>query len=284
MKNQYFDNIAFNKAVANMVSYPEAAKEMFEEYIKLYPKDYAVYSYYATTLYNLRLYNEAQEAINRGEQLVLSDTVYEPRRRERFEKKMTFPRVALLIRNGEFEKAIDIIERQNDDTFNDEYGYRGAYFYCKKMLGMLKCDEGNLTYLFSQIKDYSDDKFLEHTKKHISGNIIDDAINPSVFYESFPFMKIFYKIKEMIPNDKATNHGFFEDIYIFKYDNCGRCDNKIVDYFCVITFMNTNNFITMYPTVKYHNLPYVDLNYLNDDKPKIKRLSQIDKFNLKYKK
>ena len=41
----------------------------------------------------------------------------------------------------------------------------------------------------------------------------------------------------------------------------------------------------MYPADDCENLPYTDLNYLNEEitNPKVKRLSQIDKFNQRYK-
>ena len=73
-------------------------------------------------------------------------------------------------------------------------------------------------------------------------------------------------------------------MYVFKYDNCGKHDNKIANYFKIICFHNTQDYITMFPCSNCENLPYVDLNYLvnSNDIPKVKTLSQIEKFNKRY--
>ena len=78
--------------------------------------------------------------------------------------------------------------------------------------------------------------------------------------------------------------GFFTSVYVFKYDNCGYDTEQAVNYFKVVCFNNSKNFITMCPSADCENLPYTDLNYLKDKKINIKRLSQVDKFNQKYKK
>ena len=59
----------------------------------------------------------------------------------------------------------------------------------------------------------------------------------------------------------------------------------MVDYFKVFCFNdNNNNIISMCPSNHCECLPYVDLNYLKEnDKPKVKTISQIEKFNRRYK-
>ena len=48
---------------------------------------------------------------------------------------------------------------------------------------------------------------------------------------------------------------------------------------------NTNKYISMYPCNSSSNFNYVDLNYLKiPSTSNVKRLSQIDKFNMRYKK
>ena len=74
-------------------------------------------------------------------------------------------------------------------------------------------------------------------------------------------------------------------MYIFKYDKCGVTNGRVSDYFLVITFHNTNKYISMYPCNSSSNFNYVDLNYLKiPSTSNVKRLSQIDKFNMRYKK
>ncbi len=79
--------------------------------------------------------------------------------------------------------------------------------------------------------------------------------------------------------------GYFDDVYYFKYDNCGRIKNHMTNYFTVVCYHNTTNFITMCPNVNCQKLPHVDLNYLKDNENEIKdtRPSKIDKFNRRFK-
>ena len=77
----------------------------------------------------------------------------------------------------------------------------------------------------------------------------------------------------------------FDDKYIFKFDNCGRADYKITDYFEVVTLLDSCDFITMYPANISNTMPYIDLNYLKENKKvNEKRISQIDKFYKRYQK
>ena len=87
-----------------------------------------------------------------------------------------------------------------------------------------------------------------------------------------------------MPSDKRLFAGTYDDTYIFKYDNCGRDNNKSVDFFRVVCFHDTNEIITLCPASECECLPYVDLNYLIRDNeiPKVKRLSQTEKFKQRY--
>lgn len=142
----------------------------------------------------------------------------------------------------------------------------------------------NASYRLEQLFNYSDEEFLSHISKHMYSRVEDyDVI--STFNEDFPFDKVFYEVKKKILFSKAYYFGTYEDVYIFKYDKCGVTSGKVSDYFLVITFHNTNKYISMYPCNSSSNFNYVDLNYLKiPSTSNVKRLSQIDKFNMKYKK
>ena len=87
----------------------------------------------------------------------------------------------------------------------------------------------------------------------------------------------------MIPNENKLSWGFIEDTYIFKYDGCGRDNDRLVDYFKVVTFKNSKDIITMCPSCDCEEFSHVDLNYLNDkEEQKVKKISQIDKFYKRY--
>ena len=97
-------------------------------------------------------------------------------------------------------------------------------------------------------------------------------------------MLVLKEIKRNINLDNKYFYGFFEDKYFFRYDGCGEAFHKNADYFEVITIHNTNNILTIYPSLdgKFHN--NIDLNYILLEDVPTRKLSQIDKFNQRYKK
>lgn len=164
----------------------------------------------------------------------------------------------------------------------------GVLFFCDKQNGKLDLGRRDQqSYLFKQILDYRETDFFDHIKKHLADyNQNDEEINDNVFVPDFPINQVIEEIKAKIPSKEGMHNGFFEDSYIFKYDECGRDNNKLVDFFKVVCFYDTKEFITMCPVVGYENAPYIDLNYVKkakDEFVKVKRKSQIDKFNNRYK-
>ena len=85
--------------------------------------------------------------------------------------------------------------------------------------------------------------------------------------------------------DNKLCSGFYDDTYIFKYNKCGRVDNRLVDYINVVCFHNTHDIITILPVNCGEHMPHVNLNYMIEDKPQkeIKRISAVEKFNKRFK-
>ena len=111
--------------------------------------------------------------------------------------------------------------------------------------------------------------------------IIKDYIAPGKKRTS---EKVLKEIKRNINLDNKYFYGFFIDKYFFRYDGCGEAFHKNADYFEVITIHNTHNILTIYPSLdgKFHN--NIDLNYILLEDVPTRKLSQIDKFNQRYKK
>ena len=79
--------------------------------------------------------------------------------------------------------------------------------------------------------------------------------------------------------------GPFKNIYVFKYDHNGIYNGKSLDYFEIITLQDSNDIITMYPFDNKNGFPYIDITpkiEVEDDYRKVKRMSQIEKFNQRY--
>ena len=93
--------------------------------------------------------------------------------------------------------------------------------------------------------------------------------------------EIYYKLRQMLPNDKCIYHSIFDSMHVIKYDNNGHVNSKLVDYFAVITVIGTNDIITMYPFDNKSRSYALDLTPTTDVS-KVKKISQIDKFNQRY--
>ena len=192
---------------------------------------------------------------------------------------------------GYFEKYDELYKLYLDNKAyidNSKLNLQYINFYCRKKMGLSNNGRKNMVsgYMYGQMEEYSEGKFLEHIKKHMADyNMGLDKPNDNIFAPDFPIEKIVSEAKKYIPSDKGLFPGFLEDDYVFKYDSCGRDRNRVVDYFKVICFHNTSDFITMCPVYGYERYPYIDLNYIKkDDDIKIKRRSQLDKFNSRYNK
>lgn len=283
MNLKYHNKKLFLNAQASLKTNPWDAKTKLEEYLELYPKDYLVYSYYASVLIMLGLLKEAEEILKYGEMLIEKENAINlNNEKSGLEHGIFITKLKLYSYQGRYDELYELLAK-NKEYISDR-NLNAITFYSKNKNGLIKKDKSNIrTYLFRQIIDYNEDEFLEHIKKHR----IDSNGSPSTFNESFPLEQALEEIKKYLLTDKRLYIDFFLDLYVFKYDSCGKKDGVTTNYFKVYCLHDTKDIITMYPALDCQNLPYnIDLNYLllKDCKTKVKRKSQIDKFNQRYKK
>lgn len=286
MGNKYFDSWELQQILDITKTNPLEAKAKYEEYLEKYPTDYISYRYYIEILIILNDLDQAEKVLNYIQNKANNDKTFSNlEKKEMFNDHLSFVRLKLLTYQEKYEELYhSCLEFPN----RIETNLNSITFYCKKKLGMLDPSiRDKNAYLFRQIIQYEESDFLRHIKKHQADSNKDlDKPNKNIFTPDFPFDEVINEIKKYIPSDKKLCTGFYENVYTFKYNNCGRVDNKMVNYFKVICFNNTQEFITMIPTTEGKYLPYTDLNYLITDTPtqssKVKRVRQIDKFNQKY--
>ena len=287
MLNKYFDKWDFQKSLDYAETNPLEAKARFEEYIQKYPYDYSAYTYYIYVLIILGKFNEAEKLLDSIEDNVNKDAYFtkEHERVKLFKQNAFFSRLKILTYQERFKELEKFYLLHLKKA--EHYNLASVIFYCRKKLNKLDPNRRDInSYLFRQIVEYKQSDFLEHIQRHLADyNVELENKNKNIFVPSFPINKIIEEITKYIPSDNSLHPGFFEDVYVFKYNSCGRENNKMVDYFKVVCFHNTKNFITMFPSDRCQNLPYVDLNYLIKDEENIKtkKLSQIEKFNRKYR-
>lgn len=282
----YYNKLLYEKACALIKSDPIGAKESFEEYFEQYPNDYNAYSKY---IYVLIILNEAESA---EKVLKYIDLVSGSN-----DKFLNCERKVRRLRNDNILNKIRLLGLQEKyqelyDYIQDNYNYLDIenldkiIIFCQKKLNILPKKRNGNSYSVRQIIDYQEKDFINHIKKHqVEFNDSEKEPNKSIFCASFPILKVVEEVKKYIPSDKKLCKNPISDTYIFRYDDCGRDNNKIVNFFKVICFHNTLDLITMCPSCDCENLPYVDLNYLNleENKSKVKVLTQIEKFNRRFR-
>lgn len=267
---------------------PYRCLELYENYFNSYPDDFRLYAYYISTLISVSQLDKAEEHLNKLEHIYNTHSFYErePEKRRYLTTHLCLDRIKLYMYQNRIEELLDfyynnyqVVKFLSDDV----------KLYFDKLRGKdIPKRKSDSPYCIRQVTEYQESDFLDHIKKHLADyNMNTKEISKAFFAPDFPIEKVITEIKKYIPSDKKVLFGYIENTYVFKYDGCGRDDDKLVDYFKVITFHNTANCITMYPSKNCSNLPCVDLNYLHEkneeeENAKVKKLSQIDKFNRKY--
>jgi len=287
MKEQHFDCWEFRQIFSLVETNPYEAKRQMEEYLNNYPSDHSAYTYYAYILIFLGYFEEAEGILNYVEDAYISDVNFmkDKKKVSLIRENLIFNKVKLLAYQKRYEELSAFCDENK--AIIDKLRLHSVDFYCKTKLG-IPCHSKleRFTYLFKQISNYSEDRFLKHIQKHMA-NFNQNQENPNefIFVPDFPIDKVLAEVKRHIGSEKKLYSGFYEDLYVFKYNECGRVKNKLVNYFRIIALNGTDNFITMFPTDDCETLPHIDLNYLvQEESPKIKRLSQIDKFRQRYNK
>lgn len=286
MKNtDYYNTWEFDRINELCKVDPIRAKQDFENYFKEYPKDYSARSYYIYCLIILNMLDKAQEELNKVYYEFNHDTNY-----AKYGKKQEILRYGLLINNMRLQslkgnyKLVCELAKRNKHALKDFY-VRDILKYCKLQLGEETIDPNEKdVYLHNQIANYSEKDFLDHIKKHLADYNKDlDNPNKNIFAPDFPIHDVIKEVKKYIPGNTKMSPGYWENVYCFKYEACGRDNNKVVNHFKVICFNNTANIITMLPVADAENFPQIDLSYMTQKDDKIKKTSALERFNRRYK-
>ena len=108
----------------------------------------------------------------------------------------------------------------------------------------------------------------------------------NIFAADFPLQRVVDEIDKYIPSEEHSFcPGVIADCYYFRYDSCGKENNKTTNYIKVACFHDTGDIITVCPVLEGEFLNYRDLNYLKEQSTeKPKQMSRIEKFYQRYNK
>ena len=273
MQNKYYDTWKFQQIVELSKKNPKLSDSKFREYLGEYPKDYCAYVYFVGNLITLGEFDEASKVLDKLEIEYKTDKGFFKfdSKVEILAREIIHNRLRLFSYMERYEEFYKYYLKNEKEI--DTEDYKGALAFCLSKMGKLEYSEEdeNHPYVYTQIVDYKESNFFNHIKRHLADyNSSKDERNSSIFSCDFPLKKIVDEVKKYIPSDTRLYPGFYENIYVFKYDGCGRDTNRLVDYFKVICFHNTENIITICPSLECENFAYIDLNYMRkkDDQNK----------------
>ncbi len=279
----YYDGQAFTEAISLIQTDPYKALDKLKKYFDKYPLDYSSYPYYISTLMLVGEFDIAEEKLNYIQNKYDSGIFKNDERKDAILRySIIYARFKLLCYQGKYEEAYNYYY----DNINSikKFDVDKILFYCRMKMGLVEDniikERDVLPYFYRQTIDYKESDFIHHAKKHCADNPHKNEDEETEFVSGFPFEEVLSEIKKYIPSEKKLYPGFIDNMYVFRYDECGTSKKGPVDYIKVFTFNDTNDFITMYPCKDVERLPYVDLNYMRKvNNTKVKRRSQIDKFN-----
>lgn len=274
-KKKYFHDTYFKKIIKlSKENRLEEAICEFQNYIKLYPNDLGGYIYYADACLKLGNFEEAET--------LLTKAVIKTETSQASKDEFLMIKIKLLCCQEKYQECLYLLKKNIDIFREHDWSFFGTLLFLKKKLGILDQNDYKKSeekYLWTQITSYDEEKAISHIEKHMS---YDGNINPAQFVEDFPLQDIYFKLREMLPLENKIYSDIINNLYIFKYDSNGHVDSKLVDYFAVVASKDSNDIITMYPYENRERRECVDLTPKNLDTPKVKRISQIDKFNQRY--
>lgn len=274
-KKKYFHDTYFDKIMILLEEnrFEEAIYE-FQKYIEIYPNDLCGYIYYAAAWIKLGNFQEADRLLKAA--IITKETP------QASKEQYIRIKVNLLCGQNKYQECLELLS-QNIDVFQKRnWLYYSTLLLLKKKLGILSLKDyqnAEGKYLYSQIVSYDEEKSISHIEKHIS---YDGNNNPCQFASDLPIRDIFKKLRESLPLENKIYYSDIANLYIFKHDACGHVNSKLVDFFGVIALKDSNDIITMYPYENRERRECIDLTPKIEDNPKVKRMSQIDKFNQRY--
>ncbi len=272
---KYYNKTEF-RHILSLISdfkYQQAIEEGYH-YVEKYPYDVQAFTGLCSLLIRLGNIKEAEELLNH--------VTFNKKTNDISVNQYIYNKLKLLACQGKWDECY-LFAKENISRLKEfRIDFYFIILYLEKKLNVsFDIPIPGYTYTMEQILHYDEQKALDHISKHV------DKTESCVFCDHFPVEECYFHFRNILPLDNYPRlySGIFHNQYVFKYDKCGTNNGKSVDYIRVITLQDSNDIITMYPNNNKANFPYIDITpkeEMNLEKVKVKRLSQIEKFNQRY--
>ena len=184
------------------------------------------------------------------------------------------------LRLKKYDETLEILKKLEENI--DKYEIRQMSYEIKRIELYVKVQKGEEkdelidTYSKRQIVYYNKKDAINHVLDHHYYNVKTSKFNNSDIVE-----ELFDNIDNLIDEKKAIYENLL-DKYIIKYPNVGiNMNGDTINQLTILTLPNTKNVVTMYPCDGTESI--FTLEELEEmPKPKVKRLTQSEKFYKKY--
>lgn len=246
------------------------ALKLLIPYCQKYPKDNCARTLCIHTLLNLGLISDAR--------IMLEETTVDETFTEDTKNSLYYANIKLLILEGKYQKCLDYMLEHDNKFYKEEEIYYARAF-CKKRLGLPTFSADFNSYVYKQIINYSKARFYNNVRKyHMSDNE-----SRRTFNSDFPLKKAINITSNLLDKSEKVYRNLYFYETTFKYNNCGIVGYQQANYIKVKTLNDSKDIMFFYPSLNEEKAPYIDIsNSFHIEKPKVKRLSQIEKFNKKY--
>ena len=286
MTQPYYDAKRLKRIAMLYKTDPWLGQQLMSSYVSEYPYDFLARSMYVRMSIIILDLEEAKASMKENLEVFQSyrkshlpqDTI------DIFKREMLYHLIRITILEKDYATA-QVLVMNNKNLFATE-NYEVILTNLEKELGFISDDRSNqMRYLKRQILEYNYDDFRKHILKHLQDSC--KIKNNAVFRNSFPLDKVLEELPNLLQNQNRYTTNLLTDTYQFQYDGCGYIGRKNADAFLAVMLHDTNQIITMYPTLNYSKEHAVDMNALNGSQnPELvlKRKTQIAKFYERYPK
>lgn len=275
---QEFKNILRLKESGNI---PLLLEEC-QKYFKKYPYDPSFITTYASILISNQELDKAEEVLSC---FTNTKTIIEENYAYYYDNL-----IKLFGNRKNYDACYSILIKQEKllKKYIRDYYFRQVYL--QKMLGLpieTDLDKNKYSYLMNQAISYDPLMAIKHVSE--SHNAFSTS---SVFKDGFDISENFVKIRNLILSYKDIS-GYlriFRNVFYFQYDGIGVdvLYGKKSNYLKVITFQDTDEILSMFPIIKppiYFKTANITSEMICEEEgKKVKRISQIEKFNKRYQK
>lgn len=189
---------------------------------------------------------------------------------------------------NKYNDAINLLPLMYQTRCINVYSISISELVMKKELGIdMKVSKGDkCDYIRTQIFNYSTDLAIKCINEHAQSNLNDEA--KSYFNSNIDLDYLFEAARKNINSNNKANIDEILEVHYFSIHNIGYRNENLCNILKVVVIPNTNKIIIMYPVegVGCENVHSLDCDYdklYMKDTKKVKSISQIDKFNKRYK-